>query len=449
MKTKILYSIIITIIGLLFSACANHAKVNNDFEQKLTQKKCSNEFFSQEMKKVDKKDDPVYVGLNAGLIARNCSDYNLSNSFFDKVEESYQVDVDLRNGAQKIIKTATTTLINDSILDYDGSLYERIMVNVYKGLNFMSEGDFNNARVEFKRALLRQDRAKDYFKVQIAKNKADLEKAKKEDPNFNKNFSESSKQINSQYEALFEEFSTSKNFTNPYATYLASIFYYMSKDYTLAKDLFKEIKILNPKNKEINKEWKVINRAHKNKKYIFVVYENGFGVIKDEFKLTLPLILNNTLTTTSIALPTLKKRSQSFEYLSVNDNNTTKLVDLDNVVASEFKFEQPAIVTKAIVSAILKTTVNAAVANNDSTGGILSLASGIITAATTKADVRSWRGLPQSIEVVMVKNTGRVVVKTPNNDELLSKEVDPKKNVLIIVRSFAPYILPNISVIEK
>ncbi|WP_139452176.1 COG3014 family protein [Campylobacter armoricus] len=448
MKNKLLFSIVIA-TAVLFSACANYAKVNNDLEQKLVQKVCSKDFFIQEMAKVDKKDDPVYVGLNAGLIAKNCGDFNLSNEFFDKVEESYQVDVDLRSGVQKVAKTAATTLINDSILDYDGSLYERIMVNVYKGLNFMSEGDFNNARVEFKRALLRQDRAKDYFKAQIAKNKAELEKAKKEDPNFNKNFTDSAKQINAQYDALFEEFSTSKNFTNPYATYLASIFYYMSKDYTLAKDLFKEIKVLNPKNGEINKEWKIISRTHKDKKYIFVVYENGFGVIKDEFKLTLPLILNDTLTTASIALPTLKKRSQSFEYLSVNDANTTKLVDLDNVVASEFKFEQPAIVTKAVVSAILKTTLNAAVANNDSTGGFLSLASGIITAATTQADVRSWRGLPQNIGVVIVKNTGKVVIKTPNKSELFNKQVNPNKNVLIIVRSFTPSIAPSINIIEK
>ncbi|EMY1999271.1 hypothetical protein AAIJ25_001468 [Campylobacter lari] len=448
MKNKILFSIIV-LTAILFSACTNHAKMNNELEQKLIQKICLNEFFVQEMAKVDKKDDPVYVGLNAGLIARNCSDFNISNEFFDKVEESYQVDVDLRSGAQKITKTAVATLINDSILDYDGSLYERIMVNMYKGLNFMSKGDYNNARVEFKRALLRQDRAKDYFKAQIAKNKAELEKAKKEDPNFNKNFSESTKQINAKYEALFEEFSTSKNFTNPYATYLASIFYYMSKDYTLAKDLFKEIKILNPKNKEINKEWKAISNAKSKNKYVFIVYENGFGVIKDEFKMTLPLILNENIVTASIALPTLKKRNSSFEYLSVNDTNTTTLINLDNVVASEFKFEQSAVVTKAITSAIIKTVINAAVANNDSTGGILSLASSIVTATSTKADVRSWRGLPQSVGVVMVKNTGKVVIKTPNGSNLLTQDVNPKKNVLLIVRSFAPNITPSINIIEK
>ncbi|EHV1041140.1 hypothetical protein KZ915_001261 [Campylobacter lari] len=448
MKNKILFSVI-TLTAILFSACANHAKVNNELEQKLTQKLCSDEFFAQEMTKVDKKDDPVYVGLNAGLIAKNCGDFNLSNEFFDKVEESYQVDVDLRSGAQKITKTTTAVLINDSILDYDGSLYERIMMNVYKGLNFMSQDDFNNARVEFKRALLRQDRAKDYFKAQIAKNKKELEKAKKEDPNFDKNFNDFRKQINAQCDELFEEFSTSKNFTNPYATYLASVFYFMSKDYTLAKGLFREIKILNPKNKEIAKEYKIINRAKKNAKYVFVVYENGFGVIKDEFKMTLPFILSDNVTTASIALPTLKKRSKSFDYISVNDTNTTNLVNLDDVVASEFKFELPTIITKAIISTILKTTMNATVANNDSTGGFLSIASGIMNAATTKADIRSWRGLPQSIGVVMIKNTGKIIIKTPSDDVLFERQINPKKNALVIVRSFAPSIAPSINIIEK
>ncbi|HEC1804162.1 TPA: hypothetical protein R1720_001131, partial [Campylobacter lari] len=209
------------------------------------------------------------------------------------------------------------------------------------------------------------------------------------------------------------------------------------------------IQILNPKNKEIAKEYKIINKGKKNPKYIFVVYENGLGVIKDEFKMTLPLILNENIVTASIALPTLKKRNSSFEYLSVNDTNTTTLINLDNVVASEFKFEQSAVVTKAITSAIIKTVINAAVANNDSTGGILSLASSIVTATSTKADVRSWRGLPQSVGVVMVKNTGKVVIKTPNGSNLLTQDVNPKKNVLLIVRSFAPNITPSINIIEK
>ncbi|MBR2159568.1 MAG: hypothetical protein IJ964_06370, partial [Campylobacter sp.] len=91
-------------------------------------------------------------------------------------EDSYKYDVDLENIATKALRLTAGILLNESFADYDGNLYERIMVNVYKGLNFMSLGDFANARVEFNRALIRQDRAKDYFAAQIAAAKEELEK---------------------------------------------------------------------------------------------------------------------------------------------------------------------------------------------------------------------------------------------------------------------------------
>ena len=449
MNKKYFLSVLTLSSLFLLNACSNHGKSANDFENSLIQNFCSKEFFSQNMEKVNKNDDPIYIGLNSGLIARNCGDYNISNNFFDKVEDSYKFDVDLENGGVKAAKTTTGVLVNDAIFDYDGSLYERTMVNAYKGLNFMSEGDFKNARVEFKRALLRQDKAKEYFANEIAKNKKDLEKAQKEDPNFKKNLSDASKQINEQYSLLFKEYSTSKNYTNPYISYLASIFYFMDRDYTLARDIFKEIKILNSKNKEIIKEWNAIREPNKNKKYIFVVYENGLGLIKEEFKMTIPIILPDSLASAPIALPTLKKRALSYEFLNVNKQKTTELVNLDDVVATEFKVNLPSLVTKTITSTILKTVVNAAVAKNDSTGGLLTLASNITTNAITQADLRSWRGLPKNISVVMVENNGEINIKDPNNNELFKKQIDKNKNVLVIFRSFAPNVAPSVNIIEK
>lgn len=103
------------------------------------------------------------------MIARNCGDFNKSNVFFDAAEESYKYDVDLENVGSKAAKFVGTTLLNDNTVDYDGSLYERIMVNVYKALNYMEEDDYENARVEFNRALMRQDKAKEYFAKEIEK----------------------------------------------------------------------------------------------------------------------------------------------------------------------------------------------------------------------------------------------------------------------------------------
>ncbi len=446
------------IVCLFLTACVNQVKQNTTFENTLTQKYCGDDFFNQNLEKIKKNDDVIYTGLNAGLIARNCGDFNKSNVFFDAVEESYKYDVDLENVSPKAAKFIGTTLLNDNIVDYDGSLYERIMVNIYKALNYMEEDDYENARVEFNRALMHQDKAKEYFAKEIEKNRADLDKAKEDknyDKNYDKNMNENSKVIEEQYDNLFKEFDTTKNFINPYATYLASIFFFMDKDYRKAADLFREVAIIYPKNKTIKKEAKIFKeyatkiKVKKAKKYVFVVYENGFGVVKDEFALTLPFIVDKKIISTNIALQTLKKREASFVNLNINGQNTNDFVDLDNIVATEFKINMPAMIAKALAQTIIKTTLNVAVANNDSTGGWLSLATAVATAATNKADVRSWRGLPKSIAIATIENDGNLEIKDPQGNILFQKSLDKNKNVLVIVRSFAPYLPASVAIMEK
>lgn len=443
---------------LILSGCANHAQVNQTYEKALIEKHCGEKFFEDNLNKIKNNNDVIYTGLNTGLLAKNCGKFETSNTLFDAAEESYKYDVDLENVGKKGAKLVATTLINDTIVDYEGSLYERIMVNSYKALNFMNLGNFKDARVEFNRALLRQEKAKDYFAKQIERDKKELEEQSKEakkDENFDKNFKEGKKVIEAEYSHLFAEFDTAKRFTNPYATYLASVFFFMDQDYKRARDLFREVAIINPKDKEIQKESKIFNNFAKSTKakgkYIFVVYENGFGAVKEEFSLTLPvwLVEGSNVVATSIALQTLKKRDASYPYLEANGTKTAQVVDLDNIIATEFKINMPSMITKALVQTALKTTLNAAVANNDKTGGFLSLGTSTLTALTTQADVRSWRGLPKSVSVAMIENKGAISIKNPEGAEIHKADLDKNKNVLVFVRSFSPLLPTHIEIIEN
>ena len=146
MKKSALFATLLA-VNALFCACSNHSSNNLFYQEALKNKYCSESFFNDERKKVDKGNDTIYIGLNVGALARNCENYEQSIYFFDKAEEAYKYDVDLQGLGKKSVKMLSSTLINESINDYEGTLYERIMVNVYKGLNFMSLKDFANARV--------------------------------------------------------------------------------------------------------------------------------------------------------------------------------------------------------------------------------------------------------------------------------------------------------------
>lgn len=437
----------LVVAGILFSACSS-SQSNLSYENNLTQKLCDEQFFNKKLKEVKDNDDTIYVGLNSGLIAKNCGNFKTSNEFFDLVEKSYKEDVDLQSVGTKGAKAVASTLINEGAVDYEGSLYERIMLNSYKGINFMNLGDFENARVEFNRALMRQDKAKEYFAAEIEKNRQELEKQQKSQ-NYEENIGKNTKTIEGKYEHLWEEFDTTKDFINPYTTYLASVFFYMDRDYIKAQNLFREVAIINPNNEEIQQQAEFFENSNKDGNKIFVVYENGFGIARDEFKLSLPFIFDKKAITASVALQTLKPREYSYPFLSINDKQTSDFIVLDNIVATEFKLNMPTMITKALLQTITKTTLNAVVAKNDATGGYLALTSSLFTMVTTSADVRYWNGLPKGVSVVMLDNNGEIEIKAPDGTHLYQATLNKNKSALVIVRSFNPSNPINVNIIQR
>lgn len=438
MKKKYL---LMCLVALLLSACADHNSANLFYEEALKNHACDEAFFGEQRKKVDKNDDTIYIGINAGGLARNCNNFEQSNYFFDKAEEAYKYDVDLQGLATKGTKSVASAVLNESVLDYEGSLYERIMVNVYKGLNFMSLKDFANARVEFNRALMRQDKAKEYFAKQIESNRKEFDEAK-QDANYEQNMGNNYNTISAQYEHLMRDFTTTKDFINPYATYMASVFFFLDEDYRRGADLFKEVALINSHNAEFHKEFSVFNQyanstnPQRLKKYLFIVLESGFGAGLEEWAISVPFIFDNQIISSPLALPVLKKRSNSYDYLVANGAKTADFVDFDNIIATEFKINSPFIIGKALSSMIAKTTLSAAVAKNDPTGGFLSIAANIFTNATTRADVRFWNSLPKYAKIVMIENKGRVVIQADDGTSVFESDL-PDKNLLIVVRSFS------------
>lgn len=443
MKKSALFATLLA-VNAFFCACANHSTDNFFYEEALKNAYCDNSFFEDKRAKVDKNDDTIYTGLNVGALARHCDELKLSNYFFDKAEEAYKYDVDLQGLGKKSVKMLSSTLINESINDYEGTLYERIMVNVYKGLNFMSLKDFANARVEFNRALMRQDKAKEYFAKQIESNRKEFDEAK-QDANYEQNMGNNYNTISARYEHLLKDFATTQDFVNPYATYMASVFFFLDGDYKRAQDLFKEVAIINKNSAEFNKEFNIFENYAKSlnpqslQKYVFVVYESGFGAGLDEFAITLPFTFDGNVVTSSLALPTLKKRTNSYEYVVANGSKVADFVDFDNIIATEFKANMGFRVGKALSSTIVKTTMNLAVAKNDPTGGYLSLATSLFNSATTKADLRFWSALPKYAKILALENTGSIVINSDNGTTLYKNEELPQdKNLLIIVKSHTP-----------
>ena len=136
------------------SAITGYQEEIDTYTKDFTQTNCD---VNLQKTKIEKNNDVILAANQAGSLTRQCKDFNASTAYFDIAEDRYKSDVDEEGVASQAAGVLGTALVNDNVLDYEGFYYERVMTNVYKALNFMSLGDYDNVRIELNRAVDRQE----------------------------------------------------------------------------------------------------------------------------------------------------------------------------------------------------------------------------------------------------------------------------------------------------
>lgn len=435
---KIRYYFFIFIYVLFFIGCeavVGHSETLTTYDKIYNTRSCDDGFIDE---KANSYLDLLMWYELAGSLKRNCLDYNASNYYFDQAEELYKRDVDLENIALKSVKLVGATLLNDNVDSYRGNVYESIMINTYKGLNFMSIGDFNNARVEFNRALDRQRRAKEEF----AKNIEDeIQKLNQYDQNITTIATNKQTQdfVFNEYNSLiFSDFVAYPDFINPFVTYMAGLFFLADKDYKKAHEMLKESLAMQPKNSFLKSEFKLtkdlLKNDKKSKKYIWLIYENGKGLRKNEFRLDVPLfVFTQKVPYIGVAFPMLQEMPTSYEFLNLENKSTVEIANMDRVIKTEFKTKLPFIITKALIRTTLKSLASGIAMNENE---LLGYGVALFNALTNKADLRGWISLPKNFQAIRVVNLGKNVdIKTSDGELIESFVVNKDKNAIIYINS--------------
>jgi hypothetical protein len=411
-------------------------------------------------KKISGKDEPrgedLLWTLQLGCVQRMRGDYRKSTEYLDKSEEMLKY-FDLKNELGDVVGS---TLANDNIVPYKGQEYDGVMVNVYKALNFMTEGRRDLARVEFNRALDRQRRAKEKYNREINKLKDETEKGQQQNE-FTKSNVENAdiqKMLAERYPNLYE-FEAYPDFVNPFATYLAGVFFYLDADYSKAADLLKESHGMVPDNAYIAGDLTITERILDGKARaeptVWVIFENGLGPVKEEFRLDIPLfVATNNIKYVGIALPKLKFRNAAYPYLVIKadgrDYRTAQVADMDRVVQTEFKKDFQAILTRAIISATAKAVAQYALSEQNSSGA--AFASILVAAysyATTAADVRIWTTLPKDFQIARLARPadGKLLIIPPGSVGF-EAEVSGCNSAIVYVRITKQQARPVVDVIR-
>ncbi len=388
--------------------------------------------------------EDLLYSLEAGTAFRYAHQLKQSNTQFDQAEAILKYH-NQQKQLGKTVDSIGSILVNDALLDYSGTIYDGIMINTYKALNFWQQGDYQNARVEFNRALDRQRRAKEHFSKEISNHKQALAQKQAQDGiNYQKNLNNPriAQIIRKSYSNL-DKFAAYPDFINPFTTYLAGLFFLHDGSHNKAADLLKEAYGMTPKQSVIKDDFiyaqKRANGAQIDHKYVWIIFENGMAPIKQEFRVDLPIfLLTRHVSYTGIALPKLRLQAPAYPYLNIELKpnkvyQTQFLASMDRVIQTEFKKQYPWIVSRALLSAMVKTTAQYyAQQQLGPWGGIIA---GLMQLATTAADLRIWSALPKEFQIAKISTPkdGKLNISPPNQPKL-SIQLSPHKNYLLYIK---------------
>jgi hypothetical protein len=395
--------------------------------------------------------------LQAASALRYANQYEKSSALLDECEEIIKQHNE-KIFAANAVSNIGAVLVNDTVLAYRAQEYDGVMLNTYKALNFWQDGKTDMARIEFNRALDRQRRAKERFAAEIAKLKKDLEKEQQKQnanapqknkqglPSINLEKAANNPEIDSilkeKYSNLYE-FKTYPDFINPFTTYLAGLFFMAEKDFSKASTLLKEAYGMLENNPVVQDDFArlegVVCDNEEKGIHTWVIFENGLGPEKEEFRVDLPILLfTDKVKYTGIALPKLKLRQEAYSHLTVNNGQnelgrTCSLASMDRVIQTEFKKRYQAVVIRAVTSTVLKTAGQYMAQKQF--GDLGGFAMAIYQGATTSADIRIWSALPKEFQIAKVKTPGcgAITLTTPAGENY-DVSVPNDRNSLVYVK---------------
>lgn len=405
---------------------------------------------TEEIKLLSKKFDLAMV---KGMEYYTIGKFQNSIKVFDLVDKGYNRKKSKENVVSKILTNALEVAANDCVFPYIPWMYERIMVNTMKAVDYMLSGDFDHTRIEFNRALVRELKAEEEFRKEIERQlqeiKKEAEKGKKNNKSvYNEESLKKTFSFIEKYYSNLGEFKAYSGFLNPFTDYIAGIYFLNQGDVNKATNLLKRcygmVKDSEPASKLVKQDFYLAFKTKsslrkKNKHFVWIVFLNGEIGRRVEKRIDIPLfIFTHKVMYTGLALPDIKDGKISFPYLEYRVGNqrgkTLRLVDFDRLEKTEFKKRLQAIAFRAIVRAMLFTIAQ------DKTGTFGATLIGGYHFLMNHADTRQWRNMPKEVQIARIrmpvrKNT--ISIFKPGGELIKTFKINPNKNVIVFVNAIA------------
>ncbi|MFQ6371247.1 COG3014 family protein [Shewanella sp. YIC-542] len=402
--------------------------------------------------------DDLLWGIEAGAALNYAGRYALSTQVLDAAENAMK-DEDQEGVVENATEAALSILGNDAMMAYEQRQSDGVMLNTIKAWNFMFEGDFNNARVEWNRAEDRQRRAAEFFAEQIRKQQEEMAKEQKKADKKTTEFvnktieNDETRKLLQDNGVTFDKWKPYDAFVNPYTTYSYGLNLLLNgktaSDFNKAADAFKRVYGLTDASQvkaDLQLAQEMAKGATTLNHMVWVIFENGESAVKEEFRVDLPLfLLSDNVSYAGIALPRLKQRNSAYPHVEANGVQTEVVADMDKIIGAEFEKEYPMILTREITRTLVKTIAQKQLKDQSSA---LGLASGLFQLATTNADTRTFSALPKQFQTAHFKYEGESLTVKAGAHELPVTLDSAAQKHIVYIKATSAAVVPTVRVIN-
>ncbi len=423
----------------------------------------------------DHKDtgDSVMWFLESGLIKFDSGDYANSLKDFEAAENKIN-DFDERASINARGSGAETgsAVTNPTAIPYKGLYCDRILLNIYKAMVYLALKEPDSARVEMRRMRDVQKRIEKQFSDEIERQRKITEEANRKNISQGQKLAKKEKDGNVNFDMLLKnpdvkkayEASAAKaekaygNLMNPFATYMSAIAYLSENNYSEAFVDFRNLYRMNQNNPITNRDYVTCSRIigsyvpKKLKKVpswnyslkdniVFVIFANGRAPALKQTKIQLVLPYVGY---TGIAFPQYEYSKRSIKNITISSGGklykTVQLVDMDSVVAEEYHKRLPTMITRLVISYLVKETasmVAVQVANQQgAAAGLLAYsATGLYKYLFNTADTRCWETLPGEYQIshFPIPRDRKIKLKVPDGKSEKEIPIDLQKGASLVI----------------
>lgn len=356
----------------------------------------------------DKNNLDLLIGADALFHSGDIAGADAAYELFNKKNPDVQ-------NRGNFLREVSTLAFGANANDYRPYMMDSLFVSYYQLWAALADGRRSDARVIINQSYARQiEMSRAYEKL--------LETRKNRDEN-----SELVNQLrneNSKWTAYHD-------IMNPALMYLSGLYFLTAGDFDDAQTYLGRANGMMPTNEFIRRDLDMAKTKRVPQNMVWVFIEDGFAPKLTERRLSLPVLHNNGITMTTIAV------SEPVFFSDVKKiDGAQKLADVDAMFMTEYGEYQINEALRAFAAAASRTFLQAATYNSHSkSSSLLGLMSTIYSEVTNSPEIRTWATLPKTISVMRMQNNKSGLIEIKSNGTLVQQvSVPTSGNYLVYIR---------------